>query len=122
MNRTKAQFVVSRNRLTIEVKADEQRRSIIRRLTVRTLRDVPLDISVDAGDPTAFEAHVVKKSSWGGEQVPLNQNASVRMGVEKEVVVEIKTQKLNIGKATLILSSPLLNGARTLVPVQIGFK
>jgi tetratricopeptide (TPR) repeat protein len=82
---------------------------LIRRLRVRTLRAVPLEVSVNA---PGVQARVVSGDGWA--------NASTAGDKDQEVMVEIAPEAIKDGLSfMLVVSSPKLEKFQARVPVKV---
>ena len=89
--------------------------SLIRRLKVRTFRDVPLAVSVENA---SFKVRVVAKDEWSTADV-----ASDGFDNEREVIVEIAPEALQKAtRATLLVSSPNLGNFQVPVSLRVEAK
>jgi predicted negative regulator of RcsB-dependent stress response len=88
-------------------------RPVVRRLKARTLRNVPLVVSVD--DPS-FKARVVQDNGWEVEQIDTPGYI-----YEKEVIIEVAAQALKEGaQATLVISSPEFKENKAFITIKVG--
>ena len=88
---------------------------LIRRLKVRTFRDVPLAVTSDSA---AVKARVLAGEEWSETTTKTATGES-----EKEILLEIAPQTLHAGASSVVtVTSPALAGVETKVAVRVSAK